>query len=208
MINPQRLMIVFAVMATIITAGWISATAQFQQKAEPVAIAVIDVSRVFNECKERVDIRRNSTLAMQEAETAREEYNKKIRDLKDQLEMINATASSVEFKQTQEMIRKAILERDFNFEFRKVELARDQIVRDEELYRKITQACEDVSEGNGFRLVLFKESPRLAPVKNHRQLLNQIAARKVLWSSKEMDITDQVIQTLDNVWEIGQRSSP
>ena len=208
MMNTQRLMIIFAVMVTVATAAWIAATTQFQQKAEPVAIAVIDVSRVFNDCKERADIRRNFTLTIQEAETEREEQKKKIRDLKDQLDMINATASPEEFKQTHASIRKGILERDFNFEFRKTEVAREQILRDEGLYRKIVQACEDVSRANGFRMVLFKEAAQLAPVKNHGQLLNQMAARKVLWVSEELDITDQVIQTMDNAWSIGRPSGP
>ena len=208
MFNTQRLMIVLAVMTTVATAGWIFATAQFQQKAEPMAIAVVDVSRVFNDCKERADIRRNFTLTIQEAETESEEQKKKIRDLKEVLDMINATTSPEEFKRTHATIHKAILERDFNIQFRKAEVAREQILRDEGLYRKIVQACEDVSRANGFRMVLFKEAAQLAPVKNHGQLLNQMAARKVLWASEELDITDQVIQTLDNAWSIGRPSGP
>ncbi len=48
--------------------------------------------------------------------------------------------------------------------------------------------------------MMFKEAEKLT-YKKPQDLVNQIGTRKLLWSADELDITDQVIQKLNNAWE-------
>ena len=47
----------------------------------------------------------------------------------------------------------------------------------------------------------IKEPEELVRSQNLEQLSRQIGGRKVLWAAGELDITDQVIQKLDNAWD-------
>jgi hypothetical protein len=76
------------------------------------------------------------------------------------------------------------------------------MLRIESLYIKMAKACRAEGEARGIKIVLFKSPTRFVPSQNQRQLLNQIAARKVIWVADELDITDEVRQRMDNNWVV------
>ncbi|MBH06648.1 MAG: hypothetical protein CMJ20_10030 [Phycisphaeraceae bacterium] len=163
------------------------------------SIAVVDVQKVFRNCKEKqhidADIESRRTNAQAKASAAQDE----LRELQKDLELLNPEEEA--FQHKQEQIARAIIEGQTELKFRETQIVREMMLRSGSLYRKMRRACGDVSRANGHDVVLYKEPEELVRSQNLEQLSRQIGGRKVLWAAGELDITDQVIQKLDNAWD-------
>ena len=197
--TTARITVILLIVVSLMTVAALSAVAQQDtSKTNQVGVAVIDVTRALNECQERKDIKINLERAGNKAKDEHEDYKRRIEDLKIRLEI----GGEKDRKEVEGEIRKLAVEAKVTFEWREKEAIREVMVRTESLYNKMAKACQAEAEARGVKIVLFKSPARLVPSQNQRQLLNQIAARKVIWVADELDITDAVKQRMDNNWVV------
>ena len=77
-------------------------------------------------------------------------------------------------------------------------LNRERGLQIERLYRNVTDTIGRVAEENGFDIVMFKERPVDFTGAKPEALKTLIQVRKVLWAAEQLDLTDQVIQMMNN----------
>lgn len=194
-----RNIFILLVVVSLMTAATPSAVAQqATSKANQAGVAVIDVTRALNDCQERKDIKRNLERAGNEAKEEHEDYKRRIEGLKMKLDIV----SDKDRKEVEGEIRKLAVQAKVTFEWQEAEAMREVMLRTEALYNKMAEACKAEAEARGIKIVLFKSPARFVRSQDHRQLLNQIAARKVIWVADELDITDEVKQRMDNNWAV------
>jgi len=99
----------------------------------------------------------------------------------------------------QEELQKAVLELQINVQFSQQKIATERALQIEKLYRKSNQAIEAIAQQSGYDLVLQKEGQIKTQGANLQQIMGQLANRKVLYSSKAIDITEQVIVQMQHI---------
>lgn len=195
----RHLLIVFAIVLAVGLSSWLTARGQDAgRRARPTAVAVVAVQRVFNTCKEKADIDASFRSALEQAEADRETRAKQIQQLQYDLELIAPDANAYSEKRSE--IERSLVELQVESTFRKNQVVREQMLRYDALYHKLKEVCAEAARESGYDLVLFRESDELK-YKTPQELVNQIGGRKVLYASEDLDITDQVIQKLNNVWD-------
>lgn len=191
-----RLMLVLTVFAGLAAAGAFATTAL---QAKPTAVGVVDMQLVFNNADEKRKIEADVNIKGEENEKFRLEMQEKLRGMQADADLINP-ANTTEKEEAISNIRKAGVQARVEYEFRQQEIARDGVLRIQNLYRKILEACGDVAKSSGYDVVLYKESSEIPTAENLPQVLNMIGSRKVLYAGDELDITQDVIQRLNNTY--------
>ena len=67
----------------------------------------------------------------------------------------------------------------------------------EVLYKQVTQACQDVAQSQGIDIVL-SDNPVDFDIPDAAVLINQILAKKVVYASPRVDLTQIIIDRFDN----------
>ena len=194
----KRLIAVAAIASALALVTWMTTAARAQSGAKATAIAVIDVNRAFNECKEKDDIQAEATSAQEALANKLDMMKKEIAQEKADMDLVPVGSDA--WKETASSLRRKVILVELEEKLGTQEIVREQIIRFEGLYMELRDVCGEVATANGYDIVLYKEPKELART-NLAQLFNQIGARKVLWSAKELDITEQVLQMLNNDWE-------
>ena len=198
--KKHHLLLILSLGAVIGLVSWASVRAQANSGAQATVIAVLEVGRVFNTCKEKTDIDANARSAQEKADVDKAEREESIKQLQFDMELINP--DSPQSKKKRQEIERKVVEYQVEIQYRRQQIVREQMRRYELLYKKLRDTCSEVAQANGFDLVLFKETEKLN-YKAPQDLVNQIGGRKVLWAAERLNITDQVIQKLNNVWDAG-----
>jgi Skp family chaperone for outer membrane proteins len=162
-------------------------------------VAVVDVQRAFESLTERGEV--EARLKAKAAQLEREDQQKQeeLKKIQADIEIL-AAGSPDRLKKEEDLERKVVALQVW----RQVEnnrLNRERAVQTESLYRKILDACGRVAQTNGAQLVMFKESEVNFSGARPDALPTLIQVRKVLWSAKELDLTDQTIQLMNNEYK-------
>jgi len=176
---------------------WVTASANFAAQARMTSVAVVDVSQAFNKCKEQADIQAEVQFAQDELSDTLDKMKKRIAEKKSDMDLYKPGEDA--WKQLAEQLSRKIIEIEIEKKLGTQKIIREQIIRYEGLYLKLRDACGEIAMANGYDVVMYREPVKLART-NLEQLSNQIGARKVLWSADDLNITDQVLQVLDNAW--------
>jgi len=180
----------------------LGAAANMDRQGKPTAMAVVDIQDVFNGCKEKTTIDADVTQAIEKLNQEIEDGKLQIRQLQADLELLRAGEPAYEQKRQQ--IGKRLVELKVAEEFGKQRIGREQMIRYESLYRTMRSTCAEVAKAGGYDLVLYRESKKLQ-YQNFAQLVNQIAGRKVLYASEQLDITDPVLLKMNTQWQSRDR---
>ena len=76
----------------------------------------------------------------------------------------------------------------------------EKVLQTGSMYRKLIDAMGKVATENGYDMVIFKEKEIPFNKLKPEALSTYIAMRKVLWVRNDLDITDQVVQRMNNEW--------
>ena len=185
--------------ALIGATAWASVQAAESLKAEPTAVAVMDVKKAFNALDEKKQIESDLKRQQQQLRKQQQQKQQQLQDLKSDLDMLSPDSEAYRKKKTQ--LEKKALEYKSWFKFEKKKLERERIIQLEHIYRKLRDAAGRVAEENGYDLVLFKEPPVDFRDANIKEVSSIVQMRKLLWSSDELNITDRVIQKMNNEFQ-------
>ncbi len=188
--------------AVLVTTGLLTlAGVQAQQgtRAQPTSVAVVDLERVFESSKEKLKFDQDQRTAREQLQKQAETKQKAASTMKSELDTL--APGTPAYTQKQQELELAAVEFQAWSQYEQVKVNREAAVRIEGLYRKSIDAIDRMAQEMGYDLVLYREAQTKFQYENIQQLLQQIGFRKVLYATDGIDITDQVIQRMNNEFE-------
>lgn len=190
----QRMAFPVVLAAGIVLSSFAVAWAQGEKK--PTRVAVCDVQVVFDSLEEKSQVEADLQSVVEKLQQQGQEREQKTKDLRFDLEIL--AKGSDAFKKKIEEIERALMELRVFQGLRSLRVNRERTLRTQYLYRKMSNAIGRVATENDYGIVLFKERP-VDFSKTKAEALNAVInMRKILWSSDELDLTQQVIQKMNN----------
>jgi outer membrane protein len=191
-----------ALASTLALAG----VAHAQTAAKATAIAVVDVSKVFNDLSERSAIEADIN-------SLRERIQKEDTQRKQELDALQAdlrilSPNEEAFKQTVAKAEIKSLEYQAWKQYQQRKIDNETTNRIQDLYNKVLDAIERLAKKDGYDLVLFKDQTESLRGQNPQQITAMIQIRKVLYSKTELDITDQIKQLCNNEYNTRKAAAP
>ncbi len=189
--------VVFAVLAT----GALSLGAGAMLVAKPTAIAIVDVVKVRNALEEAREVTAEIERSLQAFQNEDKARMQAIEELRQDLELLEPNTDAYA-KKRQDLLFRMVEARTWQ-EVKKAELNSEHAIQLERLYMKIVGASRDVGQLNGFDMVLAAERQLDFSKANAQEIDALVALRKLLWYTPEINITDQVIQKMNNDYANG-----
>lgn len=192
--------VVIVVAVLFLLAGLAGAGAAMN--AQPTAVAVVDMERVFDSLEEKTQLETALRSRQQELGQEEAERRQRIQQLSQDLEMLAPGTDAYRQKETE--LREAAMGFRLWAEMEEQQLNIDRGVHLESLYRRTVDAIGEIADEMGYDLVLYREGPLDVRGGDPNEIQTQIAIRKVLHASDEIDITDRVVQWMNNEYEARQ----
>lgn len=183
----------------LMLAIYVSTQANYALLASPTAEAIADVQKTYRDLDETAKIEADTKSRQEQIQVEQQRRRQELQQLQLDLELL--PAGSEDFMQTQdEMLQKAFeLDSWLKFEIQK--LQRGVQSERERISKKMLDAIGRVAEKNGYDIVLTPMDPVQVqvPTANPNQpQFRTLPTRNVLWHNKKHDITDQIIQLMNN----------
>jgi len=176
--------------------GFVAANAGYVLRGQPTAVAVVDIQVVFESLKEKMQIEADLKGRLEELNLDEQDRKKTLQELRSDLDILAPDTPAFNEKQSQ--LEQKAIELQAWRTFQTQKLNHERGLQIERLYRKSLDAIGRVSKQNGYDIALFKEKPADFRGAKPEALNTLIQVRKVLWSSPELDLTDQVVQMMNN----------
>lgn len=192
----RRTFVVVGLAGGVLASVWGAAKAADAVRARPAAVAVVDIQSVFESLKEKEKAESDLKTQLDKLAQQENERKKELETLQNDLEILAPNTPA--FNEMQELLEQKTMDLQTWHNFQSLKLNRERVVLVENLYRKMIDAIGRVSQQNGYDIVLFKEKPADFRGAKPEALTAMIQVRKVLWSAEELDLTDQVIQLMNN----------
>ena len=171
--------------------------AQARASARPIAIAVVDVQKAFNELDRRRQVEAEITARTEQLQAEAQTKQAGIRTRMADIELALDANTEAYRQETQKLESDTI---EFNtwrqFQLRKLEM--EKALQLENLYKSLTQTIQRTAEREGYGLVIQKDDTLSVTQRDQQALTAMIVQRKVLYVSPTVDITDLVIQQANN----------
>lgn len=168
--------------------------------AQTSSVAVVDVQKAFDSLREKTTIEAELQTKADQVRQEDEQRKNAIKGLQEDLQILAPGTAAYENKQ--EELERAVLDRQVWLNFQQSKLNRERAVRIENIYKKMIETIGRVATSSGYKVVLFKEPEvRFTNVQKPEQISALIQVRKVLWAADELDLTDQVIQRMNNEFQ-------
>ena len=195
----KTLPLVICLLAFVLGVGSAVTFAQKAAQLSPATVAVVDVGEVLQNLKQRTSA--EAELAEQRERLTQEQNQRRqnIQSLQQDLQVLAAGTEG--YEQKRQEAEKAVLDLEVWSRFEQQRLNRDQAVQMESMYRKMLDVISRMSEESGVDLVLFKEAEPSFENVQPQQLGGAISIRKVLYASDKLDLTNGVIQRMNNEFD-------
>jgi len=185
---------------TIMVAG--SRAADKPAAAVPTKVAVVDMSFVFDSYDRSKDEQQDLRKKQEEAEGKLKQMRDRVEALKAELENFNP--DSKDYVKRHEELLKLTIEFDVYRRVQVENVATEMRVLYEEIYGEMIAAVEAVAKEHGLDLVLYKDEVKILKDDKLDIVRDKILQRKVLYSDKTVDLTDAVLQHLNQQFKIKQ----
>jgi Skp family chaperone for outer membrane proteins len=185
---------------TIMVAG--SRAADKPAAAVPTKVAVVDMSFVFDSYDRSKDEQQDLRKKQEEAEGKLKQMRDRVEALKAELENFNP--DSKDYVKRHEELLKLTIEFDVYRRVQVENVATEMRVLYEEIYGEMITAVEAVAKEHGLDLVLYKDEVKILKDDKLDIVRDKILQRKVLYSDKTVDLTDAVLQHLNQQFKIKQ----
>lgn len=196
----KRQTVKIVIMSALLAAGLIVTTqATSNLLARPTAVGVVNIEEVVAALTEKQQLDAEMKTKRDSLAAEQATRQKQIEKLEFDLNALRVGTPAYEAKQAQ--LQKAVLELQVWIRFEQQKAGRELGLQTQRLYEKILTACGNVGRDNGYDLVLFRESTVEPNFENPQQLQAMIQLRKVLYANPQIDLTDQVIQRMNNEYE-------
>jgi Skp family chaperone for outer membrane proteins len=166
----------------------------------------VSLSRVLEGLQQRADAEVELTQKADQIRAEDKRREEEIATLQEQFKHINEIEAK---QQLEEDIALLGLNYQAWVRFVKDQLDVDRALLLQSLYRSIKAAIQELAETEGYDLVLVDDSQgdlkwsEDSPLNREGQTLQQIAARRVLYASPVIDVTDDLVERMNNKYRAG-----
>jgi len=199
----MKKMFAIAVVVVVLTAvsGWLMSSVNAQEKASPAAtkVAVVDIVKVFNEYQRTKEINERLNKEQINLQNQRKAKLDRVEALKAQLESLNP--DSKDYYQRQKELLEASIELKNFTDIKSEEVKREFRVLTEDIYKQILKSVEDAAKDMGYDLVLYLDMMEIKG-DSFPALLEKIRERKVMYAAKHIDITQNVLDVLNQTYKL------
>lgn len=162
------------------------------------ATAVVDLEAVVQRLAEQEEFRgalekrQNTIKQRQQAEQA------EVENLQNALRVLKP--GSDDHTKKQEELMQRVIEYQAWLQFEQQRLQRDSTTHIMNLYRKSSAAASELAKSGGYEVLLFRQGEPDYSQLQAKELSTVIQNRKVLWADPKVDLTDQVVQQMNNAY--------
>lgn len=195
--------------ALLTTLAWQAGANAARPPANPTAVAVVNLPKVLQSLDERTVRQDAMTKATESRQKQLDELTKRIEALTLELDpkeggTIKPGTSEYRDKLIQLRELQVTLDARFKLLEQVLSFERGTIMR--ELYVKIDGAVKRIADRDGYDVVLLDDTDFKLPNEASQDDMNRaILARSVLYRHNSIDITEQVVQLLNNEFKAGSR---
>lgn len=194
----NRIHVTLLVLAVLAAGAGIfgSATAQVATSPAPTRVAVCDIEEVFGNYARATDLLAKLNQDREALRAENEQRGRAINAI--QMELEGLKEDSQEYQDRFNEMQRLTIERQAWLQFKEAAALREHGRLTGAMYEEINRAIETVARECGYQIVLFNQrSDFRTPT---RDVLEQIRARKVLYSDPEIDITQMVLSRLNDAY--------
>lgn len=204
--QARPLVLVVAIVSAAVVAGLAvnaigtPAAERLGPPASPV-IAMVNLPKVLEGLKEREakdkDLDTGKQALQKKADDAKKSLDGDLQQLK---LMPDNDAKLVAAK----AYREKVLRTNFDLDFEKQLLAEQQAEGLKDLYAKVSSACAALAKARGYNLVISNDEE--VPVRgNTDEATRTISLKRFLYVDSGMDITDELVQYMNNEYDTGSK---
>jgi Skp family chaperone for outer membrane proteins len=171
--------------------------------ARPAIIAAIDLERIYGQLDERTSLDAELQQMVTNLENQRDTLETRVKDLQDELGEGVLTPGTDQYKSLETEYIQASLDLRVLVDFAalRVDERKAKVLSD--LYAKIKLEAAALAKANGYDMVLVDDSLAAMQQGNEQDITRQISARRMLYMSPEIDITDELIASMNASYGAG-----
>jgi Skp family chaperone for outer membrane proteins len=174
------------------------------QDAPPTRVAVASPSRVLRSMQEVIDLRTTEKAELVKLGDQETTKKKELEDMAERRNKFTKPGTEDYQKQTNDILQKQLEDRNWA-EFQQAQLTRDNKQHMQDLFDKIKNTIGKIAEERKIDLVLSDQGTDLTPDELDKLTADQVNqilhGHNVLYSSKTLDITDDVIARLNAAYK-------
>lgn len=195
---------VVAIMTLGISAG--IAGANFRRPAPPAApvIAVIDLEQAFDALNERTDLEAHLKTRQSQLLKAVEDLQAEAKSKQIEIDQLSGASKVAKRREASEAILRSEIESQISI--KKLDGMRAEMRRD--LYLKIVDACQRLARQNGYAMVFASDDKVQVPMADSDTVSRAISFKRMLHVDPAMDITSDVVTSMNNEYASGVSTPP
>lgn len=174
------------------------------QTAAPTKVGVANTARILNELQETRDLNQKIQNDLKTLEAERITREQKVKDLQTVRDALKP--DSPQFAEKNKEWLQSRIEYEIWIQMQRANLEREQKVKMTGLFNKITQTVAEVATQRGVDIVIAEQRtdiPDNLDAINPDQLKAVIGQRNILFVSPTVDITNDVITSMDAKYKAG-----
>lgn len=195
--------------ALLTTLAWQAGANAARPPANPTAVALVNLPKVLQSLDERTVRQDAMSKATESRQKQLDELTKRIEALNlelDPKEGGTIKPGTAEYRDKLIQLRELQVTLDARFKLLEQVLSFERGTIMRELYVKIDSAVNRIADRDGYDVVLLDDTDFKLPNEASQDDMNRaILARSVLYRHNSIDITDQVVQLLNNEFKAGSR---
>lgn len=158
--------------------------------------AVVDVVRIFNEYDRQKDLEGEFTAWRQQLEAENQQRRQRVDAAAAAVDAMDPTDPA----RRQRMVDTLRMQMEYKnwADFSQADVQREFGVWTTNIYAEITRAVEQVAQTRGVQVVLYRDE--FTPAADLQALRDQIRGRKVLFYTPQADLTQAVLDQLNNAY--------
>ncbi|MBC8201919.1 MAG: OmpH family outer membrane protein [Planctomycetes bacterium] len=185
-----------------IVAGY-AAVAASTQLRPPTVVVTFDIEQVIADLTERADAETKLHSLIMDIEDSGKAKFEAVAQLEEELDATSDLDRPIVNEELDKLKLEALSYQ--RFAAAQVDIERSLMYRD--LYQKIQTSVQKIAEQNGYDLVLINDVHREilvnpnAKVSREFQVREQLQVKRIVFSSNQIDITEQIVSHMNLEWE-------
>tara|TARA_Y100000590_G_scaffold387709_1_gene461503 strand:- start:38 stop:670 length:633 start_codon:yes stop_codon:yes gene_type:complete len=187
-------------LSIVIGYGAAATTARFRP---PTVVVTVNIGQVLSDLTEKADSEAKLQTLITKIENGLNERQTKV----DEMRASYNEAADDDKEEIGDMLEQLMLEGVSYQRFAEAQIDNEKSLMLRDLYIKIKTAIVSISEENGYDIVLISDVEREirfaqnSQVSREAQVLDQIGFQRAVYTSSQVDITEQVVTHMNLEWE-------
>jgi Skp family chaperone for outer membrane proteins len=170
------------------------------QKAPPTSIATFDLEKTFAALEEKKAGAEALTAMASALGKTNDEMSRKLKAMEQELEDLQA--GTPKHKELMQKLVEATHEYKAQIDFSNMKLDIERARMMKKVYNSIRKAAEQLALERGYSVVFVDDSIAPIPPGTEQEMNRQISARRMVYTSPEVDVTEELISRMNTQWKM------